>query len=164
MESEAAQKLLRLLDTGGLSLNAVEAPVHLIDEASCFTQTLQIAIPGALAGVLLLIPGGEIVDLILVAATAAAVTLKRDRLQNLTATMNISMFLRSRISPEKIATPALREKLRENIRGQLQKDTNLWQDMTTAVEKSISEHVRDMARRTEISIILEEDEPHVSRA
>lgn len=163
MESEAAQKLLRLLDTGGLSLNAVEAPVHLIDEASCFTQTLQIAIPGALAGVLLLIPGGEIVDLILVAATAA-VTLKRDRLQNLTATMNIPMFLRSRISPEKIATPALREKLRENIRGQLQKDTNLWQDMTTAVEKSISEHVRDMARRTEISIISEEDEPHVSRA
>ena len=96
-------------------------------------------------------------DLILIAVTAAAVAMGRDWLKKATTAMNIPLFLRSRVSLEKIATPALREKLRGTIREQLQKDSGLWANVTSTVENSLSAHVRGMARRTEVSIVFQED-------
>ena len=127
------------------------------------TRPLQIAITGAVAGALLLIPGGGIVDLVLIAATAATVALGGDWLQNVTTAMNIPLFLRSRMDLEKLVTPALREKLRMNICDQLQKDASLWNNIMSAVEESISEHVRNMARRTEVAIISEGDGQYARR-
>ena len=54
----------------------------------------------------------------------------------------------------------MREKLRKSIQEQIEKDTALWENVIAAVERSISEHVRGMARRTEIAIISEGEENH----
>lgn len=151
------QSHMQLVRTDPLSPDALQTSIRISDETSCLTRPLQIAITGAVAGAVLLIPGGGIVDLVLIAATAATVALGGDWLQNVTAAMNIPIFLRSRIALDKLVTPALREKLQANIRDQLQKDAGLWNNITGAVEKSISEHVRSMARRTEVAIISEGD-------
>lgn len=154
------QSQMRLVQVDALSPESVRAPFEIGDEAACLTRPLQIAITGMVAGILLLIPGGGIVDLILIAATAAAVALGQEHLKNVTTTMNIPMFLRNRIRPERIATIDLREKLRKSIQEQIEKDTALWENVIAAVERSISEHVRGMARRTEIAIISEGEENH----
>lgn len=104
---------MQLAKTDPLSPDAMCAPIQVGDETAYLTRSLQIAITGAVTGVLLLIPGGGVVDLILIAVTAAAVAMGRDWLKKATTAMNIPLFLRSRVSLEKIATPALREKLRE---------------------------------------------------
>lgn len=151
------QSQMQLAKTDPLSPDAMCAPIQVGDETAYLTRSLQIAITGAVAGVLLLIPGGGVVDLILIAVTAAAVAMGRDWLKKATTAMNIPLFLRSRVSLEKIATPALREKLRGTIREQLQKDSGLWANVTSTVENSLSAHVRGMARRTEVSIVFQED-------
>ena len=157
------QSHMQLVKTAPLSPEALQTSIRISDETSYLTRPLQIAITGAVAGALLLIPGGGIVDLVLIAATAATVALGGDWLQNVTTAMNIPLFLRSRMDLEKLVTPALREKLRMNICDQLQKDASLWNNIMSAVEESISEHVRNMARRTEVAIISEGDGQYARR-
>ncbi len=121
-------------------------------------KTVQALITGLVAAVMLLIPGGEIVDVALIALTAAATYVGRDFLGSFSENLPIPQKIRQKISFDRIFTSKFYQQLVDSFRKKLSQDNAFQDAVSTAIESDLATYVKHMAQKTEIAISSGEDD------
>lgn len=119
---------------------------------------VQALITALVAGVMLLIPGGILIDLAMVAVTAVATILGKNYIGSFTEAINIPPMLRKMIPEDGIVNDRFRTTLRDNFRDALSKDEAFQAEIAANIEGSLVDYVSRMAQKTEISISSGEHE------
>lgn len=120
--------------------------------AEVLVKPLQVAMTALVATVMLLIPGGELVDLLVIALTALGTQLVKEQLSNQVCKLNLPVWLRRKIPPEKLLNPALRQQMNDSLQKQLEAQPELLRALTTGIEQSIAAYIGRMVQKTEIYI------------
>lgn len=146
----SSQMQLRSLEKlpGGAKVARLE--IH--GDLAVLQNTVQALITALVAGVMLLIPGGMVVDVVMVAVAAVAGFFGRDAIGSMTESIVIPKMLRGMIPPERIINEKLREKLHASFRERLTEDDAFQDGIADNIEHSIVDYVSRMAQKTEISI------------
>lgn len=135
------------------------AGLELHGDTAFLTTSMQVLITGVVATVLLLIPGGGVVDLIMIAGTAVAACFGRNLLDNALATMQIPLFLRKRLSVDKIFNARFYQQLRDSFKDRLTSDGAFQTQVSGNIEACLTDYVSRMAQKTEIAITYGDEKP-----
>lgn len=127
-------------------------------DVSLLQRVVQAVVTALVAAVMILIPGGVIVDIVMVAVTAAAALLGHNIIGNFTETINIPLLIRKRIPRDKIINEKVHDKLRTSFREKLSADGNFRADVSEEIQASLTDYVSRMAQKTEIAIASGDDE------
>ena len=113
---------------------------------------LQVTLTAMVAAIMLLIPGGELIDLLVIAITALGSQLAKDQLAKQVSRMNLPVWLRRRIPSSKLVNESLRQQINDSLKKQIQSQPELMTNLTSGIEQSISAYISRMAQKTEIYI------------
>lgn len=149
---------MRLGDLEDLPRGASGSDLSVRGDMEFLQRSVQALITALVAGVMLLIPGGQVVDLVLVALTALATYVGRDFIGDFTENLNIPQPVRALIPPERIANEKLHENLQKSFCEALRANQNFQTAIAADIEKSLVDYVAHMAKKTEIAIATGGDE------
>lgn len=120
-------------------------------DISALKTAIQVLITGLVATIMLLIPGGQIVDLIVIAVTAVAAFFGRNMIGNITERAVLPLPVRAFLSTDRVINDKFKANLKDTFAKELQKN-NFGEVVLMSVESSLKQHVKKMALRTEIAI------------
>lgn len=152
-----ARSQMQLVQTDFIPTNAIHHSVDLRDGLPQLTKAVQGIITALVAGVMLLIPGSQILDLVIIAIAAVTVMLGKSYISDITSSINIPLFIRKQLSVDKIATADMRQKLHDQFQTQLGDNAALLEHISSVINASISSHIQRMAQKTEIAISSGDD-------
>lgn len=115
-------------------------------------KPLQVALTAMVAAVMLLIPGGELIDLLVIALTALGSQLAKEQLANQVCMMNIPVWLRRRIPTDKLVNESLRRQMNDSLQKQIQSQPEVMAGLASGIEQSIAAYISRMVQKTEIFI------------
>lgn len=147
-----ARSQMQLVQTDYMPTDVIQQPVDLRDGFQQLTKAIQAIITALVTGVMLLIPGGQIIDLVIIAIAALTVMLGKNYISEITSSINIPVFIRKQLPVDKIASAELRQKLHDQFQTQLRDNASLVEHISSVINESISSHIQRMAQKTEIAI------------
>jgi len=143
---------MRLVGTTQLPDASETAAFSVGAEMTFLERTVQATVTALVAGVMLLIPGGWIIDAAVIVTTALAALFGRNVVNKFTSTMNIPKIMRARISGEKIINESTYQKILKGFEERFSQSEQLTHSVASSIEESIADYVRRMAQKTEIAI------------
>ncbi len=120
-------------------------------DLTLFSGTVQVFIAAVAAGAALMIPGVNLVEIVLVAFAAVATLFGDKTIGSLSEKIVMPKALRQLVPPERLVNQKLCDKLRLSFRDRLTQE-DFRQSVTEHIERTIIEYVQRMAQKTEIAI------------
>lgn len=153
-----ASSQMQLRGVDALPGASVASKLDVQADLSYLQRSVQAAVTAIVAAVMIMIPGGFIMDIVMVAVTAAAAWLGQDFIGSFTESFNIPQKIRKMIPREKIINGKVREKLLDAFGERLQKDAGFRSDVSEEIQACLTDYVSRMAQKTEIAITSGDDE------
>ncbi len=153
-----ASSQMQLTGLNTLPGGNVASKLEVQADLSYLQHSVQAAVTALVAAVMILIPGGFIVDIIMVAATAAAAWFGKNFINDFTENFNIPTMIRKRIPREKIINEKVRDGLLESLSEKLNQNAAFRTDVSDEIHACLTDYVSRMAQKTEIAIASGDDE------
>ena len=115
-------------------------------------KSIQLMITGFVALIMLIIPGGQLIDIAVTAATFVSTLLFKKEVSSFTDRLDLPVRTRSLFPLDRKVNDQFRDRMKEEFVRELSANETFRRQLEENIEDSLKVYVRSMARRTEISI------------
>ena len=143
----SSQMVLRMDD-----VDRPEVKTEIDVDTGPLQKSIQLMITGFVALIMLIIPGGQLIDIAVTAATFVSTLLFKKEVSSFTDRLDLPVRTRSLFPLDRKVNDQFRDRMKEEFVRELSANETFRRQLEENIEDSLKVYVRSMARRTEISI------------